>query len=262
MARTQLPSAISTLIEELFGSGALDGASLDSVTHPLALEMAEWMGTSKRFRVFAETYRDKIRKKVRTIHDPEGLRDLQCELAVAYHLSQEPRFSVQYELRSAGQQRAPDFTILFKEHLPFHLEVTRLHTKSRDTSSVQSGEDARLVNTLCEKLGQMQPGAINVLAVMTEDQPYEEADVVATTRSLLMRATNKDEAYFAWHGFGDSRDFLHQYQRLSGMLLIAGWQRGAEPHTLVWINNQARNPIPGALLTSLRRMMSAVPNSD
>jgi hypothetical protein len=261
MARTQLPNAIGSLITEIFGSGALNGASLDSVAYPLALEMADWMGTSKRFREFAETYRDKIRKKVRTIHDPEGLRDLQCELAIAYCLLQEPRFSVQYELRSASQQRAPDFTILFKAHLPFYLEVTRLHTKPRDTSSAPSGEDARLANTLCEKLGQMQQGAINVLAVMAEDQTYEEADVVATTRSLLMRAANKDEAYFARHGFGDSRDFLHQYQRLSGMLLIAGWQRGAEPHTLVWENNQARHPIPSALLAILRRMISAVPDS-
>ena len=90
------------------------------------------MGTSKRFRVFTETYRDKIRKKVRNTHDREGLLDLRCELGVAYFLLQEPRFTVQYELHGAGQRRAPDFTIIFKDHLAFHLEVTRLHPRPRD----------------------------------------------------------------------------------------------------------------------------------
>src|SRR5512146_973269 len=112
MAGTQLPSAIGILLDEIFGSvGRLD--HLDHVSHPghvghpLAPEMAAWMGTSKRFRVFVETYCDKIRKKVRNLHDQEGQRDLWCELAMAYWLLQEPRFSVQYELHSAGKQRAP-----------------------------------------------------------------------------------------------------------------------------------------------------------
>ena len=246
MARTQLPNVISTLLVEIFGT----------VAHPLALEMAEWMDTSKRFRVFTETYRDKIRKKVRHVQDHEGLHDLWGELAVAYFLLQESRFTVQYELRNASKQRAPDFTILFKDNLPFHLEVTRLHARPRDMSSTPYREDTRLANTLCAKLGQMQPGAINILAMLTEGEPYEEADVVATTRALLMRASNKEEAYFAGHGFSNSRDFLHRYQRLSGILLITGWQRGADPHTLLWENNQARRPIPGAMLTILRRMAS------
>ena len=61
---------------------------------PLAVQFADWVNSSPRFRAFAETYRDKIRKKVRTITDAEGYRDLQAELATAYFLVLERRFLV------------------------------------------------------------------------------------------------------------------------------------------------------------------------
>jgi hypothetical protein len=246
MALTQLPDAISTLLVEIFGG----------ITHPLAHEMADWMVTSRRFRVFAEVYRDKIRKKARSTPDREGLRDLRCELATAYLLLQEPRCTVQYELLNAGKQRAPDFTVLLKDNLPFHVEVTRLRARLRDASTPRAGEDTRLAHTLCGKLGQMQPGATNILIIWTDGEPYAEARVVATARALLLRASNKDDAYFAWHGFSDARDFLHQYQRLSGLLLIDDWRRGINTQALLWENNQARRPIPRAVLNVLSKMGS------
>lgn len=53
---------------------------------PLAVEFGRWVEGSPRFRTFAETYRDKIRKKVRGITEAEGYRDLQAVLATAYFL--------------------------------------------------------------------------------------------------------------------------------------------------------------------------------
>ncbi len=263
MQRTQLTNSVNTLLIEIVGSAA----------HPLAPDMAEWLGASKRFRAFAEAYRDKIRKKVRNTHDPEGLRDVRCELAVAYRLLEEPRFSVLYEPHGTGKQRAPDFTVLYRDHLPFHLEVTRRRARPGDSSMAPDGtggEDARLAGALFAKLGQMQPGAINVLAVSTDGEPLAVDDVVATTRSLLLRAAGKEEAVFARHGFTGSRDFLHHYQRLSAVLLLSNDRtgdgregvalqrgdalRGADTHAPVWVNNQARHPIPGAILTILRRL--------
>jgi hypothetical protein len=249
MAHPQLPNAISTLLVELFGA----------MTHPLAHETADWLIASKRFRAFAETYRDKIRKKARPTHDREGLRDLRCELATAYLLLQEPRFTVRYELLNASKQRAPDFTVLFKDNLPFHVEVTRLRARPGDTSPAPAGEDTRLAHSVCGKLGQMQPAAINVLVIWTDGEPYTETGMIATTRALVLRAANKEDAYFAWHGFGDARDFLHQYQRLSGMLLIPDWRRGTGTEVLMWENNQARFPIPGAVRTILRKLGKSGP---
>src|SRR6476620_11818016 len=93
---------------------------------PLAVQCAQWLGTSPRFRLFLETYRDKIRKKVRGVPAAEGYRDLQAELATALFLVEERRFSVEYEKFGVGKQRGPDFSVTFKTHLVFHVEVTRL----------------------------------------------------------------------------------------------------------------------------------------
>src|SRR3954463_14108290 len=83
---------------------------------PLAVQFAQWIQASPRFRVFAETYRDKIRKKVRGITEAEGYRDLQVELATAYFLVLERRFLVEYEKYGMGKQRGPDFSITYKTH--------------------------------------------------------------------------------------------------------------------------------------------------
>src|SRR5438876_1487074 len=86
---------------------------------PLAVQFAYWVQESPRFRAFAETYRDKIRKKVRGISEAEGYGDLLAELATAYFLTLERRFLVEYEKYGVGQQRGPDFSVTYKTHIRF-----------------------------------------------------------------------------------------------------------------------------------------------
>src|SRR5437588_10167553 len=142
---------------------------------PLAVQFADWVQASPRFRAFAETYRDKIRKKVRLITDAEGYRDLQAELATAYFLVLERRFLVEYEKYGIGKQRGPDFSITYKTHIRFDVEVTRL----RGLRGGQAGatpEPGKLVNTLCVKLAQLPPSMINVLVLAADDAPYSGDD--------------------------------------------------------------------------------------
>src|SRR6476620_6855206 len=120
---------------------------------PLAMQFANWVHESPRFRVFAETYRDKIRKKVRRITDAEGYRDLQAELATAYFLVLERRFLVEYEKYGTGKQRGPDFSVTYKTHTRFDVEVTRLR-RSLQGAGLEPG---KLANTLCVKMVQFPP---------------------------------------------------------------------------------------------------------
>jgi hypothetical protein len=83
-----------------------------------------WLEASPPFRAFAETHRDKIRKKVRNIRDEETQRDLVAELAVACRLARERRFAVAYEVYSAGKQRGPDFSVTFRTRIPFNVDFT------------------------------------------------------------------------------------------------------------------------------------------
>src|SRR5438132_9952705 len=128
---------------------------------PFAVQFAHWVQSSPRFRVFAETYRDKIRKKVRTITEAEGYRDLQAELETAYFLAQERRFLVEYEKYGVGKQRGPDFSVTYKTHVRFDVEVTRL----RGGEAGAAPEPSKLVNTLCAKLVQLPASMINVLVL-------------------------------------------------------------------------------------------------
>src|SRR5262249_16243288 len=131
-----------------------------------ATQCDEWMDASPRFAAFVERCRDKIRKKVRALRDDEGQRDLLAELAVAYRLLLERQFTVEYETYAAGKVRGPDFTVTYKTHTPFNVEVKRLRT----SSSRAKGREIRLLDATCDKLRQMPPSRANLLVLATDEQ--------------------------------------------------------------------------------------------
>src|SRR4051794_31537473 len=189
-----LPMPASDLLPYIFTNTRL----------PLAVQFAGWVEASPRFRAFAETYRDKIRKKVRIITEAEGYRDLQAELATAYFLVQGRRFLVEYEGYGVGKQRGPDFSVTYKTHTRFDVEVTRL----RGGQAGQSGaapEPSKLANTLSVKLQQLPPSMINILVLaagpeLEKDAPYSGDDLANGLQSavtlLQQRAERKDDDFF------------------------------------------------------------------
>jgi len=51
--------------------------------HRLAMPMATWLASSRRFTAFVATFRTKIRKKLRATQEIESLLDLRLELETA-----------------------------------------------------------------------------------------------------------------------------------------------------------------------------------
>jgi hypothetical protein len=154
-------------------SEQLLGYLFDDKPHILAAPMSQWIASSPRFKTFATTYRDKIRKKIRVTQREAGLKDLEVELKSAYWLLQEQRFALVYEPYSSDKQRGPDFAVTFKA-VTFNVEVTRIGSREMEqtllapekkiTTSSPGAQQAggRLRDTVCDKLGQMRPGMINV----------------------------------------------------------------------------------------------------
>ena len=237
MFRPTLP--LDDLIAYLFGEDH----------SPLAAQVGPWLVASPRFRAFAETYRDKIRKKVRGLRDDEGLRDLAFELAIAVRLLEERRFALEYESYGAGQ-RAPDFRVTFRGRVPFNVEVRRL----RPQAPMPDASTARLIRAVCDKLGQLPPAMINVLALGAEGASSAAEGLAPAMRRLEDRAAQKDEALFRQRGFKSARDFLRHYRRLSGALWVAG-EPGARGASL-WRNPQARHPLPADLRRALSHKVS------
>lgn len=120
---------------------------------PFVEELAVWLATSARFRSYATTYRDKIRKKLRSATDPEALRDVRAELAAAHLLLTDRRMELAYEAYGSGVA-GPDLTVTFRGSRTCNVEVTRLR-RTPDATGV--------AGSLLAKLRQLPPSLPNVL---------------------------------------------------------------------------------------------------
>jgi hypothetical protein len=219
-----------------------------------AVACGRWMAESARFRAFAETYRDKIRKKARGLRDQEGCGDLLFELAIAYRMLHERRFTIEYEKYGVGKRRGPDFTLTFKTHMVFNVEVKRLRAAAVDLPDQDRYELNKLTNAVCAKLGQMLPGELNLLALGADDHGYTESDLAAAMRLLKQHAEHKDDPFFQQRGFAGARDFLRCYQRLGAVLICYG-QSARTVAPALWLNKEARRPLPDDLSILVGRLL-------
>ncbi len=212
----------------------------------LRAEFAGWVRGSRRFATFAEVYRGKIRAKLRHARDEGGLRDVRAELVTAALLLREERFSLEYEKYAAAKQRGPDFTVTFKGHTPFNVEVRRIRSNELDTGDADA-HTAKLLSVLVDKAGQMPPSIVNVLWLSAEGEIAAD-DLARAVVMLRQLAERKEDDYFARRGYQGAADFLRQYQRLSGIVRLAA---GAP---VLWSNAVARHKIPSDLATTLGRL--------
>jgi hypothetical protein len=252
------------LTEELL-SYVFDG---QSQSHLLAQPMATWLASSRRFTTFVTTFRDKIRKKLRATPDQESLLDVRLELETAYLLLQERPLSLEYEPPPSGQVRGrgPDFAVTFTTSFTFMLEVTRLQADQKSTLAEAQEQTLatpapnpmvtipligdRLADTVCSKLGQLLPQRSNVLLVGVEALHLTASDLRAAMLRTQQRAERNDSVFSRRYGFRDRADFFHHYQRLSEILVRGPQLQAAEP-LVVWVNPQAKYPLPSKVRTVL-----------
>jgi len=209
-------------------------------SHILAKQLNGWMKESRRFRTFAETYKDKIRKKQRIATDDDKRLDLAFELQMAYWLLQDSRFSLEYEKGSKLGGRTPDFTVAFRVNQPFSVEVTRIRPTPPGEAPKPENMSAKFINAVCDKVGQMTPGMPNILAIQAENS----GDLAKAMVDLRLMAEHKDELFFTRKGFKDAAEFLRQFRLLSTI-----WQRDG-----LWRNSLAKYPLPSELATALGRL--------
>jgi hypothetical protein len=213
----------------------------------LAARCAGWATASRRFRGFVESIRDKLRKKARTARDAAAALDLEAEVATACRLVQERRFTVTWEPPAPGGGRGPDFAVDCTTRLRFYVEVTRPRlgvgaARPPDAhDSGATGAAGRLATAICAKLGQLPPGAINVLVLAGTGARVAAAAQAMT--DLKRRAEHREEAFFSHRGFASARAFVAASHRLSAILLPDGG---------LWLNPEASRPLPAAVRTALQ----------
>ncbi|MDX2161948.1 MAG: hypothetical protein SF162_11535 [bacterium] len=203
-------SAVQDLLDAIF----------EDARPPFYDEFAGWVRDSRRFKAFATAYQAKIRAKLKQqMRQADTLRDLRAELAAAVLMLRDERLSVEYEKRSVTSGRAPDYTLTYRTHTPFNVEVRRIHPV--DTAAGESDDaDSRkvkLMAILCEKVGQMPPGMTNFLW-LADERAIAHAEIAQAGVTLRTLAEHKDEAFFTRRGFASAAAFLKQYQALSGIV--------------------------------------------
>ena len=241
--RTDVGAAVSgTLLPMARASGTLTNA--ERLVQELAGgssddELARWLAASRRFRAFAETHRDKIRKKLRGAGDSEGRHDVRAELRVAHLLLADARIDLAFEAYGSGKP-GPDFTVSFRGERPFNLEVTR----PRRASDV-GGAAA----TILAKLRQLPPSVGNVLVSAIQGRTAEALDVEAAVQSLRERAIAQDDAFFSRGHLAGARDFGRRYRRLSAVVVWAEDAVGDE-RAAAWVNPSARIAVAARALNA------------
>jgi hypothetical protein len=214
--------------------------------------MAHWLGASRRFAAFAATFRDKIRKKIRTTPDESTLLDLRLELEAAFLLLQDRKLSLEYEPELSKGVRGPDFAVSFTTRMAFMLEVTRLQGGPGSTPAA----GLHLADAVLDKLGQLLPSRANILLVGLEAAALAPADLREALVTLQQRAERNDSGFLQRNGFHDRGDFFRHFQRLSEVLVRMPQSISARPLTS-WINPYAKGPLPGRVRTVLHRSLGA-----
>jgi hypothetical protein len=210
------------------------------------------MEASSRFTAFVETYRDKIRKKIRVTREPESALDLRGELEVARRLLDDRRLAVAYEPYTSAKRRGPDFAVTYRANQIFNIEVARLRLEESrvdgtDLARFAERKEERLLRILLDKLGQMQPGMANLLVIQTREEVARSIELGRLMQEVKIRVEGKDPSFYAISRYAAPPAFYKDFLHLSGILL---WADGAQ----LWVNKQAR---PGLAEKVIRCVSSA-----
>jgi hypothetical protein len=212
--------------------------------------LLQWMIASSRFTAFVETYRDKIRKKIRVNRQPESMLDLRGELEVAYCLLNDRRLDVAYEPFASGKGRGPDYAVTYRANLVFNIEVARMRVQAAEAGGIDvPRKEERIMRIMLDKLGQMQPGMANLLVVQTREELARSIDLGQLMQDVQTRAEGNDPAFYAVSRYTNPASFYKDYLHLSGILL---WSAGVQP----WVNKQSRPGLPEKVLRRISSLLS------
>ncbi len=218
--------------------------------HLFSGTLLRWMETSSRFTAFVDTYRDKIRKKIRVVHDPQSILDLRGELEVAYRLLNDRRLDVTYEPYASAKRRSPDFAVTYRANLNFNIEVARIRAEASENGEIDiSRKEERIVHVLLDKLEQMQPGMGNLLVIEAQPEVAQSIDLSRLMQEVKSRVEGKDSSFFAVSRYTSPAAFYKDFLHLSGIVLKGS---GAQ----LWINKQARPELDEKALRLVSSLLS------
>ncbi len=134
--------------------------------------------------------------------------------------------------------------------------LPRLRAATRLTATTEPLPEGRLADVVCEKLGQLQPRHANVLVVGHEGIGASGQFLRGEMLRLQQRVERNDERLIQRYSFRGRAEFFRGLQRLSA-LFCRGTDSAGAPVLAVWLNPQAREPLPDKVRSALQRCLAA-----
>ncbi|PYE56567.1 hypothetical protein [Deinococcus yavapaiensis] len=220
-------------------------AACGSLDHPLAEALLVRAADSKAFVDFVEAHASKLRKKVRLAVSDEERADLLAELDVATFLGRDRRLVLTYEPFHAPDRRGPDFKVVFKGHSVFHVEVTR--PRLRGVSHDQAVW--KVARVLCDKVGQLPPGAANLLVIVVPPES-NTADLVPEAVGTIERAAGNAASSARLAGV---KTYGRDRARLGAVVLWSSTESGRPSSVRTWLEPRAKHPVSPDVLKVFAR---------
>ena len=174
------------------------------------------------------------------------MSDVRAEFETAALLLRAESFTLAYETYAASKQRGPDFTVTFKTHTPFNVEVRRIRSLELEEQGTET-RIGKLMAVLSDKVGQMPPGIINLLWLISERE-ISSSDITRAVTTLRRVAGHKTESGEMSRSIQRAAEFQKYSHRLSGVVL-----RHAEDLAF-WQNPLARHHTPTEIVNVLMRL--------
>ena len=191
--------------------------------HLLSGELMQWMEASSRFTAFVETYRDKIRKKIRVTREPESVLDLRGELEVAYCLLNDRRLAVAYEPYASAKRRGPDFAVTYRANLVFNIEVARIRVEESGAGRDRSRRAKRSASCASCWINwdRCSPAWPTCWSSIPARSWRGSIDLGRLMQEIKTRAEGKDPSFYAASRYTSPAAFYKDFLHLSGILLWA-----------------------------------------
>jgi len=174
---------------------------------------------------------------------------------------EEARFNVD----EAREYEIPDFgdTLLLRLSKPHG--KTGINTTSYGLVSqpilYKGAESLKIISKIIDvknKITQMIPNMINILAISSESDAHETNHFLKACVLIDRQLRKGDGAFFVKYGFKEPNEFLKLWVNFSGILfrekLIRLGNNKHEDRNVLWQNAHAAIPIPQPLRECLRRM--------
>lgn len=170
-----------------------------------------------------------------------------------------------YEPQPLGTKRGPDFAVAHDAGTTVMFEVTRMRARAGESSgspgTTAGGEPfgplegRRFVDTVCGKMGQLQPQRPNLLLVGTATQLPAASDLEAAMARIRRLAEACDPTVVQRHGFRGRGDFFRHFGRLSAVVVrTLPLVEGAAP--VLWLNPLAKQALPRKVRAAIDRSHS------